>query len=114
VRTIHKFEIPRASRFSIDMDPLGRVLSVQMQNGRPHMWVLLNSEMKKRKRHFYMFGTGDEVPNLELKFLATIQMDEATFVGRNLVMHLFEDMSNTPSLTDILWALAGAVPEGKG
>ena len=61
------------------------ILSVQCQ-GNPNfiiLWVLVEPEFNKEDRKFLIYGTGDMITELNIKFLSTIQID-------GLVWHIFE------------------------
>lgn len=74
--------------------PVGaRVLTVQVQGGRPCVWVLVDpSEEKRSKRQFRVAGTGHvlqtEAKMDQLKYVGTFQLLDGKFIG-----HLFEVVS---------------------
>lgn len=85
MKTVWKYPItPNVS--DVQMPKGAKVLTVQMQNGQPCMWVLVDPDEKKETRTFMLIGTGHKVsPGVDLKYIGTFQLEE----GR-LVFHLFE------------------------
>lgn len=84
---VNEFELPRGAQ----------VLTVQVQRGEPHMWVLCDPSptAPKTLRRFVVVGTGHEfeLPNFELSngpvmfngYVGTFQLE-----GGALVFHVFE------------------------
>lgn len=71
--------------FSLNIPLGGRILDLQMQDGSPAIWVLVNTEREKQQRHFLVVGTGHPITDLttDPKHVGTFQW--GFFVG-----HLFE------------------------
>lgn len=67
--------------------PIGaEILHLNMQNGDPHLWVLVNPDAKLEERHFEIYGTGHPIHGdmgIERKYIGTY------FEGE-FVFHLFE------------------------
>lgn len=85
--TIHKFEIPVADEFSIEMPSGARVLSAQTQRETPHIWALVDNENVKELRRFHLRGTGHDCTGLEhTVYVGTFQLR-----GGSLVFHLFAE-----------------------
>lgn len=85
--TVYKYEVPLTDDFAIDMPCGARILSVQVQNGEPVLWALVDPEARELRRHFRLAGTGhmiDQAP-ADLLFIGTMQLR-----GGALVFHLFE------------------------
>ena len=82
--TIHKYSLPVNDEIVIPMRQ-GRILDVQVQNGIPCMWALVDDEKPVRNRKFRMFGTGHPVTDSVRNFIGTFQLPEL-----GLVFHLFE------------------------
>jgi len=87
-KIIWKYPIQRASEFTLDMPEGGfEFLSIQMQNGAPCMWVLIDPEQRKVPHRFRVLPTGQEFDRGDLTrmpYLGTFQ----PVVG--LVFHLFQ------------------------
>jgi hypothetical protein len=86
METIWKYKITSIPDFEISL-PLGaNVLSIQMQNDYPTLWVLVDPSQPYEVRKFFKVGTGWPIRNMSAtKFIATIQKD-------GLVWHYFEQL----------------------
>lgn len=65
----------------------GKVLSCQLQNELPAIWVLIDEQhTTTEKRKFFAYGTGYQIPfnKDQIKFIGTIQADNG------IVHHIFE------------------------
>lgn len=84
---VWKFPVEMTERFTVVM-PTATVLCVQVQNGRPYIWALVDPDTNLySERKFLIAGTGEEIdahPD-DLKYIDTWQMN-----GGSLVFHLFE------------------------
>jgi len=64
------------------------VLCVQMQDGIPCMWAMVDtSTMERERRLFRILGTGHPADNDVGKYVGTYQM-----MGGSLVFHVFEEV----------------------
>ncbi len=66
--------------------PIGaQVLTVQIQDGEPHLWALVDPFNQDETRNFAVFGTGWDLKgdSEKGKYIATFQQD-------SLVWHVFE------------------------
>lgn len=84
--TIWKFELETQQLHSIEMPEGGQVLTVQVQNEIPCIWVKVNPAKNKEVRIFEVYGTGRVIPSEEIydrKYIGTYQSGE-------FVWHLFE------------------------
>lgn len=81
---IYKFEVPIQDEFVIDLPIGSSILTFQLQNGIPHLWVLLNPDEERIPFYFKIIGTGEEcaINNYESEYIGTIQRN-------GLVWHLF-------------------------
>jgi hypothetical protein len=79
--TIWKFELKR--RDQIEMPAGAKLLTVQMQNGKPHLWALVDPYAPKEIRHFE--ATSYDVEGDIVAYVATIQAS-----GGAPVRHVFE------------------------
>ncbi len=73
------------SSFVLRMPAHSRILSVQIQQGEPQMWVLVDLEAPCVHREFVFYGTGHPMPDDLGEFIGTFQVKEGS-----LVFHLFE------------------------
>lgn len=83
MKTIHKYPLTIGRIESLDLPERAEVLDVQMQNGRPMMWALVETGNATELRHFAIFGTGHSLNGPPLRYIATVQ--EGPFVW-----HAFE------------------------
>jgi len=85
MKTIHKYSIkPGIQQISMPRDAIP--LTVQVQDGQPRLWAIVDPERDEVKRAFFTVGTGDPLPpELTLRYVATFQ-----FEGGMLVFHTFE------------------------
>lgn len=70
---VNVLEIPKDAKF----------LDMQLQNGKPTIWLLLNSEKEKEKRVIAIIGTGWDIKHEIRSYLGTFQ-------DGSLVFHVFE------------------------
>ena len=84
--TIYKYVIEAASRQQVLMPRGSEVLTVQVQDRKPCLWVLVDTEQPMEMREFFLFGTGEEITEGEFvgAYIGTFQLD-----GGSLVFHLF-------------------------
>lgn len=69
----------------IEMPMEAKVLTVQLQNGKPHIWTLVNSENDMEIRKFTIVGTGNPFDVSNMKYIGTFQ-------DTPFVWHLFENV----------------------
>jgi hypothetical protein len=82
---IYKFEVPIYDDAVIMMPKGARILSVQVQHGKPVLWALVDHNAPEVKRRFAVRGTGHDIDGLVGEFVGTFQLRD----GR-LVFHLFD------------------------
>ena len=87
METIYKYPIQLLDEQEILLPEKSVVLSVQVQDTSPCIWVKLDPSDKVIPRKFYLRGTGHplEFPKGEYIFCGTFQL-----FGGSLVYHLFE------------------------
>ena len=62
------------------------ILCVKLQEGKPQMWVLMDTEAPKAKRYFITYTTGTLIGHhKQLTYIDTLVMG-----GDKVSMHLFE------------------------
>ena len=87
-KTIWKYELEITDNQNILMPIGAEILTVQMQDGTPCLWALLNPEADIEKRYIEIFGTGHPVScdlGSARKYISTFQMSNG-----ELVFHVFE------------------------
>lgn len=90
MKTIWKYEIETTDRQTLLLPKASEILTVQIQNGKPVLWVLFDINNKtKTTRTIEIFGTGNPIEEYDtiksLKYIGTYQLLEIGFVG-----HIFE------------------------
>jgi hypothetical protein len=80
----------------IDMPEGAEILDVQTKcvDDNPYMWVLCDPGMPDKGRIFYIFPTGERLPeDMALKYIGTFQqVERKTFF--NYIWHLFEKIQS--------------------
>lgn len=86
--TIYKYLLPTAEVFELSLPKASRFLSLQLQNGQPCMWFLVDDAKPLFSRTFGICGTGNKFPDIGpaqlSEFLGTFQLN-----GGSLVFHVF-------------------------
>lgn len=87
MKRVYKYPLDIQDEVTVMMPKGARVLSVQVQNGRPCLWAVVDpNEMTLEERFFRIAGTGHSIQDDVVDgFIGTIQM----YDGR-LVFHVFE------------------------
>lgn len=83
----YKLSMQRGAK-TIPMPKGAKILTVQVQEGEPHIWALVDPGEADRPRFLEIFGTGhaiEEIPNTRLDYIGTFQFSSGVFV-----FHLFE------------------------
>lgn len=83
--TIHKYQFDISDKVTIEMTQGANVLSVQVQDGRPTMWAMVETNYSLEKKSFRIYGTGHELDLFatEGRYIGTIQHN-------GFVWHIFE------------------------
>lgn len=85
MRTIHKYPMSFATQQKIEIHGFADIISLQMQNGVPCLWAMVDTKNEKIPVNFRVYGTGQEIPiNLKLKPIGSVQCGE-------YVWHVFID-----------------------
>lgn len=86
MRVIWKYELQQIAMQSIEM-PLGaHILSMQVQNGVPCIWCIVDTNKKVHPRDIRIVGTGMYLhDDFRGVFIGTFQIPE-----ENLVFHVFD------------------------
>ena len=86
MRSIYKYEVLITDRFALRLPVGAEVLSFQVQDERPVVWVMLNHNDRVHElRNFIIIGTGNVFDETKLgRFIGTIQIHA-------FVWHLFEE-----------------------
>ena len=90
MNTIYKYRLSVQDRQEICIPSGASLLSVQMQNGTPCLWALVNTGNPLEEVVIRMYGTGHEVTNPgTLEFIGTFQ-----YVEYGLVYHVFKEIQD--------------------
>ncbi len=85
MKSIWKFPIEITDEQKVFMPRTAKILSVQVQNGTPCVWALVDTEEQKAERTLIIHGTGHPCVCDASAFVGTLQI-----AGGSLVFHLFE------------------------
>lgn len=84
MKSIWKFPLP-SYPCVIEMPSSAEVLTVQVQDGIPCLWALVEVENDLVRREFRVYGTGGQLPINPGKYIGTFQLLGGGYVG-----HVFE------------------------
>jgi hypothetical protein len=84
MRQIFKYTITNLKQ-TIEMPERAQILKVGVQRNKCRLWVLCDDSLKDVRREFVIFGTGEDIDDINLKYLGTFMLDVDSYVG-----HLFE------------------------
>lgn len=82
---IWKWPLEVTGTQTIQMPADAKVLAVQVQDGKPQAWVLVNECADFVERTFATYGTGHPVSSDPGKYVATYQLHDG-----EMVFHVFE------------------------
>lgn len=95
---VHKYRIELEDEQVITMPEDAEMLSVQIQYGEPHIWMLVPHKPSKLvDRRFRLFGTGQLIPGEFKKDDNLHYLDTFQIMGGNIVLHLFEETDDQNS-----------------
>lgn len=83
-QTIYKYPLSIADEQIVSIPRHSQILSVQMQDGVPCLWALVDPIYEKEPRTVYIRGTGHDASGVG-RFISTFQMQNGA-----LVLHAFE------------------------
>lgn len=87
MEVVYKYPLELVEKQELRLPDNHEILDIQLQNGVPCLWVLLNSDdMEPSAEHrFYitMVGTGHPFNSKQLSFIKTLQL------SNQLVFHFF-------------------------
>jgi len=86
---IFKYPLEVLSEQVVKMPKGAVILDVQVQNGKPCLWAVVDQYSPTVERTIYTLGTGQEVALRNRKHIATYQLD-----GGELVYHVFGDTND--------------------
>lgn len=83
---IYKYPIEITDEQTVTMPLDAGVLSCQVQGGRLVLWAMVDTDRPSFPKTIYVFGTGNPVPEVRMRFIDTVQLN-------GLVWHVFEETS---------------------
>ena len=86
MQTIYKYPLLILDQQDVEMPMGAALMTVQMQNGQPCLWALVDTKNTREKRKVLIRGTGHPASDLG-RYISTFQMK-----GSELVFHAFEAM----------------------
>lgn len=92
MKTIWKYELSIGPTL-LDVPKDASLLTVQIQNEKPCLWMGVDPDAECVRRTFHVIGTGHPIVDLynTLKYVGTFQLHSGTFVG-----HVFEEVALEP------------------
>ncbi len=88
MQTIHKYPIPIADEFALEIPHRAKVLCVQVQRDEPFIWALVDDATSLKSTYtFLLRGTGHNCEDIHINresYIGTFQLH-----GGNIVFHLF-------------------------
>lgn len=86
MKTVWKYLFEIATEVTIPMPKGARVIDVRIQNGKPCMWAIVNTEARIKPITFEIRGTGHDLDGVdEYDRVGTIHDTE-----KGLVWHVFQ------------------------
>ncbi|MBK7366058.1 MAG: hypothetical protein IPI97_14155 [Nitrosomonas sp.] len=85
---IFKYTLDLIDLQSLELPVGAKVLAVQVQNGNPQIWALVDENAQKEVRTFATYGTGHVVANNPCNYIGTYQLENGAFV-----FHVFEKLA---------------------
>jgi hypothetical protein len=80
MKTIYKYTLAINGDDLIQLPKHSTILSLQVQNNKPCIWVLIDPNEAMEDIHFVTYGTGHEIrPGLG-DFVGTYQLNDGEFV----------------------------------
>lgn len=87
MKKIYKYNLETVDKQSFMIPKGSQVLTVQIQNGEPKLWILVDpKETTRRLKTFYVRGTGNPIDGEIGTYIGTYQLRDGA-----LVFHVFEE-----------------------
>jgi len=84
MKKVYKYTIDRTYNI-IDMPKGAQLLDVQVQNGYPQLWALVDPDAEMEERYLTIVGTGHDIGLGNMEYVGTYQIDGGIFI-----FHVFE------------------------
>jgi len=85
MKTIYKYPLEVIDSQEVELPVTAVVLSVQVQNGKPFLWALVDTTFDTEKRIIHIYGTGHPIEKVH-RYVNTFQM-----MNGQLVFHVFQE-----------------------
>ena len=79
--SVWKYPFETTDRFVLAMPAGAKPLCVQVQNGQPCLWAMVDPELPRVERHFAVSGTGHPFRVDGFEYVGTYQLLDGRFVG---------------------------------
>ena len=79
MKKIYKYRLNTDGQVTELQDKFSKILTIQTQNGWPHIWMEIDDNVEEKKIVLVAMGTGWEMPDHDLTYVGTAQ-DEMGFV----------------------------------
>lgn len=84
MNTVYKYGFDITDDFELELPKGARILHVDVQNGYPYIWALVDPDAPKEKKKFHLAGTGHPINEKIKNHIGTFLLHEGA-----LVFHLF-------------------------
>jgi len=84
METIHKYELAVTDHQQVSLPNGYEILTIQMQHGKPCLWVKIDPERTASEVKIIIRGTGHQFTDNDVKYISTFQMNDG-----DLVFHAF-------------------------
>ena len=96
ITQVWKYPLPKPDSgdiMRIEMPAGAEILTCQMQNDKPCIWVRVNPNAPKETRKLRIAGTGHEIEEENLRYISSFQMNNDV-----LIFHIFEVLEYKPDV----------------
>lgn len=73
MKKIYKYRLNVEGQVTEVQDQFSRILTIQTQDGWPHVWIEIDDNVEEKKVVFAAIGTGWEMPDHDLMYAGTAQ-----------------------------------------
>jgi len=84
IQTIWKFPLETTDEQVIELPVGAKILTVQLQGGKPCLWALVNPDQTMQQVKIETFETGHNIPSGNRTYIATYQL-----MAGSLILHAF-------------------------
>ncbi len=88
MNVIYKYQLPILEKFTLQLPKGAKILRVDVVEGVPNLWALVNKHAVEDERKFEMYKTGQDIGTDTdyMKYLGNLKL----FVGQELCLYVFE------------------------